>query len=85
VVAVYILGDISAHINPATTLAFALRKDMDRIMASAYRIVQFAASCGSLPVRAFFGPAGNLAATMPKPGQSWQAGGSRPSSPSARY
>jgi hypothetical protein len=22
---------------------------------------------------AFFGPAGNLAATMPKPGQSWQA------------
>jgi hypothetical protein len=27
-VAVYFLGDISAHFNPATTLAFALRRDM---------------------------------------------------------
>jgi glycerol uptake facilitator-like aquaporin len=27
VVAVYFLGDISAHFNPATTLAFALRRD----------------------------------------------------------
>ncbi len=33
VVAVYFLGDISAHFNPATTLAFALRKDMDWMMA----------------------------------------------------
>jgi glycerol uptake facilitator-like aquaporin len=31
--------------------------------------------CGSLLARGFFGPAGNLAATMPKPGQSWQAAG----------
>src|SRR5690348_13495768 len=76
VVAVYFLGDISAHFNPATTLAFALRRDMDWIMAGAYWIVQFAAAaCGSLLARAFFGPAGNLAATMPKPGQSWQAAG----------
>jgi len=73
VVAVYFLGDISAHFNPATTLAFALRRDMDWIMASGYWIVQFAAACGSLLAREFFGPAGNLAATMPKPGQSWQA------------
>jgi aquaporin Z len=74
VVAVYFLGDISAHFNPATTLAFALRRDMDWIMADAYWIVQFAAgACGSLLARGFFGPAGNLAATMPKPGQSWQA------------
>src|SRR5258708_10910153 len=29
VVAVYFLGDISAHFNPATTLAFLLRRDMD--------------------------------------------------------
>jgi hypothetical protein len=28
-----------------------------------------------LPGRGFFGPAGHLAATMPKPGQSWQAAG----------
>jgi aquaporin Z len=74
VVAVYFLGDISAHFNPATTLAFALRRDMGWVMAGAYWIVQFAAAvCGSLLARAFFGQAGNLAATMPKPGQSWQA------------
>ncbi len=65
---------ISAHFNPATTLAFALRRDMDWIIAVVYWIVQFAAAaCGSLLARVFFGPAGNLAATMPKPGQSWQA------------
>jgi glycerol uptake facilitator-like aquaporin len=76
VVAVYFLGDISAHFNPATTLAFALRKDMGWIMAGAYWIVQFAAAvCGSLLARGFFGPEGHLAATMPKPGQSWQAAG----------
>ncbi len=65
VVAVYFLGDISAHFNPAMTLAFAL-----------YWIVQFAAAvCGSLLARAFFGVAGNLAATMPPPGLAWQASG----------
>jgi len=74
VAAVYFLGDISAHFNPAMTLAFALRRDMGWVMAGAYWIVQFAAAVGgSLLARAFFGPAGNLAATMPKPGQSWQA------------
>ncbi len=36
VVAVYFLGDESAHFNPATTLAFALRRDMDWMMAGAY-------------------------------------------------
>ena len=76
VVAVYFLGDISAHFNPATTLAFALRRDMGWVMAGAYWIVQFAAAvCGSLLARAFFGVAGNLAATMPPPGLAWQAAG----------
>jgi glycerol uptake facilitator-like aquaporin len=76
VVAVYFLGDISAHFNPVTTLAFALRRDMDWVMVGAYWVVQFAAAiCGSLLARGFFGPAGHLAATMPKPGQSWQAAG----------
>jgi glycerol uptake facilitator-like aquaporin len=75
-VAVYFLGDISAHFNPATTLAFALRRDMHWVMAVAYWVVQFAAAvCGSLLARGFFGPAGHLAATIPKPGQSWQAAG----------
>jgi aquaporin Z len=74
VVAVYFLGDISAHFNPATTLAFALRRDMGPVMAGIYWVVQFAAAvCGSLLARAFFGPAGHLAATMPQPGQDWQA------------
>src|SRR5262249_40288331 len=68
VVAVYFLGDISAHFNPAMTLAFALRRDMGWVMAGCYWIVQFAAgACGSLLARAFFGPARDLAATMPKP------------------
>ena len=40
VVAVYFLGDISAHFNPATTLAFALRRDMDWVMAGVYWVVQ---------------------------------------------
>lgn len=76
VVAVYFLGDISAHFNPAMTLAFALRRDMGWLMAGAYWVVQFAAAaCGSLVARAFFGTAGNLAATMPKPGLYWQAAG----------
>src|SRR6516165_627266 len=76
VVAVYFLGDISAHFNPAMTLAFALRRDMGWAMAGCYWIVQFAAAAsGSLLARAFFGPAGNLAATKPQPGQSWQAAG----------
>ena len=74
VVAVYFLGDISAHFNPATTLAFALRRDMGWVMAGIYWVVQFAAAvCGSLLARAFFGRAGHLAATVPQPGQSWQA------------
>jgi glycerol uptake facilitator-like aquaporin len=76
VVAVFFLGDISAHFNPAMTLAFALRRDMGWAMAGVYWVVQFAAAtCGSLLARGFFGPAGNLAATMPARGQSWQAAG----------
>jgi glycerol uptake facilitator-like aquaporin len=76
VVAIYFLGDISAHFNPAMTLAFALRRDMGWLMAGAYWVVQLvAAACGSLAARAFFGVAGGLAATMPKPGLSWQTAG----------
>jgi len=76
VAAIYFLGDISAHFNPAVTLAFALRRDMGWVMAAVYWAVQFvAAAGGSLTARAFFGKAGNLAATMPQPGHSWQAVG----------
>jgi glycerol uptake facilitator-like aquaporin len=74
VAAVYFLGDLSAHFNPAMTLAFALRGDMRWAMAVAYWVVQVvAAGAGSLLARAFFGTAGHLAATMPPPGRAWQA------------
>lgn len=76
VVAVYFLGDISAHFNPAMTLAFTLRGDMGWPMAGAYFVVQFvAASAGSLLARAYFGTGGNLAATIPPPGQEWPSVG----------
>jgi aquaporin Z len=76
VVAVYFLGDISAHFNPVTTLAFALRGDMGWVMAAVYWVVQFFAGAGgSLLARAFFGPAGHLAATVPPPGHAWPAAG----------
>ncbi|MDB5058039.1 MAG: major intrinsic protein [Chloroflexi bacterium] len=74
VAAIYFLGGVSAHFNPATTLAFALRGDMRWAMALAYVVVQVvAAGAGSLLARLFFGTGGNLAATMPPAGHSWQA------------
>ncbi len=74
VAAVYFLGDISAHFNPAMTLAFTLRRDMGWRMALVYFAVQFAAaSAGSLAAAGLFGHGGNLAATVPQPGQPWQA------------
>ena len=76
VVAVYFLGDISAHFNPATTLAFVLRRDMGWVMACICFVVQLgAAACRSLLARAFFGTSSHLAATMPPHGMSWQAAG----------
>ena len=74
VAAVYFLGDISAHFNPAMTFAFALRGDMGWPMACVYFVVQLvAAAAGSLLARGLFGIEGNLAATVPQPGQFWQA------------
>jgi aquaporin Z len=76
VVAVYFLGDISAHFNPATTFAFALRRDMGWVMACAYWVVQCVAAIGgSFLARAFFGTGDKLAATTPQPGLHWQAAG----------
>ncbi len=40
-----------------------------------YDAVNVAAACGSLLARAFFGTKGNVAATMPPAGHSWQAAG----------
>jgi aquaporin Z len=74
VAAVYFLGDISAHFNPAMTFAFALRGDMGWPMCGVYVLVQLiAAAAGSFAARAFFGIEGNLAATIPQPGFAVQA------------
>jgi aquaporin Z len=74
VAAVYFLGDISAHFNPAMTFAFALRGDMGWPMALVYFGVQLlAASCGSLVAAGLFGRGANLAATIPQPGKLWPA------------
>ncbi|MCU1311725.1 MAG: major intrinsic protein [Candidatus Angelobacter sp.] len=76
VAAVYFLGDISAHFNPAMTLAFALRRDMGWPMALVYFVVQFsAASAGSLLAAGLFGRGGNLAATIPPADKLWQSVG----------
>ena len=74
VVAVYFLGDISSHFNPAMTFAFTLRGDMGWPMCGVYILVQLiAAAAGSFLARAFFGIEGNLAATVPQAGQALQA------------
>jgi aquaporin Z len=73
-VAVYFLGDISSHFNPAMTLGFALRGDMGFPMAGCYMVVQFiAAAAGSVTAAALFGTGGNLAATVPQPGMHVEA------------
>ena len=75
VVAVYFLGDISAHFNPVTTLAFALRRDMNWVMAVAYWIVQFAAGSSAAP--------GTWPPRCPSPASSGRQPDSRSSSPPA--
>lgn len=69
VCAVFFLGDISAHFNPAITLAFTLRGDMKWSMAIVYFSVQFfAAAAGSYIALLLFGNHGHLAATIPHAG-----------------
>jgi aquaporin Z len=74
VAAIYFLGDISAHFNPAMTLAFAIRGDMGAPMAAIYIVVQLiAAAAGSSLAALLFGMGGNLAATVPPPDMLMQA------------
>ncbi len=75
-VAILFLGDISSHFNPAMTFAFALRRDMNWVMAVAYWVVQCAAAiAAAFLARWMFGPLGNLAATRPPEGLEWEAVG----------
>ncbi len=72
--AVYFLGDISSHFNPAMTLGFALRGDLSIAMAFCYIVVQLtAAATGSCTAAMLFGTGGNLAATIPQAGMLYQA------------
>ena len=74
VVAIYALGDLSAHFNPAMTFAFALRGDMSWKRAGLYCVVQcFAAACASGLARLFFGVSSGLAAVHPPAGKAWPA------------
>ena len=74
VAAVYCLGDISSHFNPAITLAFTLRGDMGWPMAVAYICVQLvAAVTGCYGADLMFGDIVNFAPTIPQPGQLWTA------------
>ena len=70
IIAIYALGDLSAHFNPAMTFAFALRGDMSWKRASLYCVVQcLAGACASGLARLFFGLESGLAAVHPPPGK----------------
>lgn len=69
VIAIYALGDLSAHFNPAMTFAYALRGDMSWPRAFCYWLVQCGgATAAALSARAFFGTASGLASITPPPG-----------------
>jgi aquaporin Z len=69
-VAVYFIGAVSgAHINPAVTLAFALRRNFPWRRVPGYLIAQFAgAVLACLLLRAIFGTVADLGATRPQHG-----------------
>jgi aquaporin Z len=71
-VAIYTLGDVSgAHLNPAVTLAFAVRRNFPWARVPAYIVAQLV---GAIVAAAFlhlmFGSPGKLGATVPGPGVS---------------
>ncbi len=69
VIAIYALGDVSAHFNPAMTFAYALRGDMSWLRAVCYWLVQCGgATAAALSARFFFGADSGLASIMPPPG-----------------
>jgi len=55
--AIFFVGDISAHFNPAMMLAFTLRRVMGWAMVVADWIVQFAAAIAVLVAHVLRGPA----------------------------
>jgi aquaporin Z len=69
-VVIYFMGAVSgAHINPAVTIAFALRRNFPWYRVPAYLAAQFAgAILAAAFLRALFGTVADLGATMPKLG-----------------
>ena len=70
------MGAVSgAHLNPAVSLAFAMRGDFPWVRVPGYIIVQLlGATLACLFLLAVFGDVGNLGATLPGPGyENWQA------------
>lgn len=67
---IYTLGPLSgAHFNPAVTLAFAVRRDFPWSRVPAYWLAQVVgAVLAALVLRALFGLAGHLGATLPHHG-----------------
>jgi aquaporin Z len=58
-----------AHLNPAVTLAFAARRNFPWIRVPGYIVSQFIGAVAAVGfLRALFGSAGHLGATMPGPG-----------------
>ena len=68
---IYTVGGVSgAHFNPAVSLAFALRKDFPVARVPGYWAAQVAgATAAAAVLRALFGSAGHLGATLPHGGQ----------------
>ena len=69
---IYFMGTVSgAHLNPAVTLAFALRRNFPWGRVPGYVVAQMSgAIVAALFLRALFGLIGSLGATMPGPGTS---------------
>jgi aquaporin Z len=73
---IYMLGDVSgAHLNPAVTLAFALRRNFPWARVPGYLAAQFAGGvAAALFMRLLFGPADNLGSNVPALGVSHPMG-----------
>ncbi len=69
---IYFMGAVSgAHLNPAVTLAFALRRNFPWSRVPGYIMAQFIGSIAAVSfLRAMFGVQGLLGATIPGPGVS---------------
>ena len=68
--AIYLLGAVGgAHLNPAVTIAFALRRNFPWLRVPGYIAMQLlGATVAALFLRVIFGNIGNLGATLPRHG-----------------